>query len=335
MSAEYADVFDRIAAGAEMLSAGYREYVRRLEEEKAERDRRIEELAARAEETALVRAELERERQGRELILASQARVAAVVEHFDGIVQQLMPAHVRARVEAVENPAERFVLAAGEMIKDTPVTSGQEDVLRARILSRVDEHLAEYPELGPMRLELIYSLEAYVRRECGIRRRHRIRALDFVKAKACIASYALPVPARMSALQMSLVRARARLGIGCGEAARRIGVNESTYCRWEMSRCRPSADNRSAVLRFLRSAGASWNLFRQVKLERASDPEGLQRLRRRAGLTLEGAGRAVGVGETTVWKLERGREVIDGRAIEEQLVAHYLGILGEGEAAEA
>lgn len=60
-------------------------------------------------------------------------------------------------------------------------------------------------------------------------------------------------------------------------------------------------------------------------MERAADPVRLRFLRKRLGMPLKHVTAIIGVSVMTVWKLEHGRPVRNGREIEGKLLERYSG----------
>jgi len=323
----------RIAEGIRLMTQGYEAYIRCLTEEKAQAERRVAELSAVAEERS---AALEAARRDLEVAVARRDRLLACVREFEGVLERTMLPEVRAQVAGIQDPAERYAVAAGRMLKRMPigVDPALVDALCRAVVERVDQHIERHPLLAPVRLALIVRLFSRMRREFGVRRtwvvplERRGEAFDFVR------DFPLPEPATMRPLQVLLISARGRLGLTASAAARMIGVTPGTYVRWEMGDSEPDRRHEAAVAAFLQWAGvAAGRVVPLVGYERAADPGRLVELRRRAGLTQREVAARVGVAQYTVSRLERGRAVRGGRVLEARLLAFYRDLLGGGEAA--
>lgn len=263
-------------------------------------------------------------------------RIAGHVEHFGALVENTMSPEVRAQVAGLENPMERYVVAAGRMIETEVLVSHREAAaLRRAAWQRVDEHLSRHPELRPLRAALLQRLALRVWREFGGRHGYLVPKAAKERVERYLETFPLPEPALMRPLQMELVRARGQMGVDTGVAARAIGVTRSTYVRWEMGDAQPLPRYERAISAFLQGqAGlAGGQVVSPAGYERAAGARHLADLRRRAGLTQREAAARVGIPSYTVGRLEQGRAVRGGRVLEAQLLAMYRDLLNGGEVA--
>ena len=330
-----AEAVGQIAEGIRLVAGGYDRLVRQLTERVAEAERRVAELSAVAEERS---AALEAARRDLEVAVARRDGFLRCVREFEGVLERTMLPEVRERVAGLEDPGERYVVAAGLTLKRVPVAVDPEveDALYESVVERVDRHLERHPVLGPVRGALIARLFSRLRREFGA---ERVRTVPFERREEAfefVRDFPLPEPATMRPLQVLLISARGRLGLTASATARIIGVTPGTYVRWEMGDSGPHRRYEAAVAAFLERAGlAGGRVVPLVGYERAADPGRLAELRRRAGLTQREAAARAGIPQYTLSRLERGRAVRGGRVLEARLLAFYRGLLGGGEAAEA
>ncbi|MEW5934233.1 MAG: helix-turn-helix domain-containing protein [Bacillota bacterium] len=320
---EMAEAIEQIVQGTSSALSGFERLTRALQ---SELDAAREREAAAATQLALYRERAE-----------ALQRVAGHVEHFRSVLDRVMYPEVRAQLAALENPVEQFVVGAGRMLEEGVVVSDKvAAALRRAVLERVEAHLEEHPVLRPLRAALLFRLSSRFRKEFGGRRGYLVPRVQEERAFRYVESFPLPGPDSMKPFQLQLICARARLGLSTAAAARIIGVTPGTYVRWEMGDSEPHPRYEAVVAAFLERAGlAGGRVVPMVGYERAADPGRLAELRRRAGLTQREAAARAGIPQYTVSRLERGRAVRGGRALEARLLAFYRGLLGGGEAAEA
>lgn len=324
---EVAEAVEEIMQGTKSVVSGYEKLARTLQAG-LEASRKREKAAV--EEGSVAKAELVLYRQRVQVL----DRICGHVEHFRCTLERAMFPGIRERVAPIEDPAERFVVAAGLMLEEIPLPPEVWEALRREALDRVDAHLEKYPVLRPLRSALVFRLFSRLRREFDRRRGYLVPNARRDQAFRFVRTYPLPEPGSMRPLQLQLVAARGRLGLSTAGAARAIGVTRGTYVRWEMGDAEPHCRYEAAVSAFLERAGFSaGRVVALAGLERASDPARLAALRRRAGLSQREAAVRAGMPPYTVSRLERGRAVRGGRAFEARLSALYEILLDGGEAA--